>query len=88
MSTKNSREELEKFRLSLQKHIQSLDERNKELRRKQVLLEKIAEKLRLQEMEVNGKIHSIIKQESPFVQPVALDQNECIKDKIVMLFLN
>lgn len=72
MPTEASKEDLEKLRLSINKHLQYLVCRNKTLRKKQFIIETIAEKLRLREQELLERISNMVKEENPSAQVVDL----------------
>lgn len=84
MPTKETREELEKHKLYLSQHIRSLEARSKELRKKQYFAEKLAEKLREQELHLIQKINGLIKSEYPYLQIIGKPGDE----KDFVLYLN
>lgn len=87
MPTKETREELEKHKLYLSQHIRALETRSKELRQKQYFAEKLAEKLREQELRLTQKINGLIKMEFPYLQMVNLEVKPG-DEKDIALYLN
>jgi hypothetical protein len=86
MPTKESKEDLEKLRLSINKHLEYLVCRNKTLRKKQFIIETIAEKLRMREQELLQKISNLVKEENPSSQVVDLKINK--EANLTVLHLN
>lgn len=87
MSTQNSKENLEKFKNSILHFIQSIEAKNKMLRKRQVFLENLAERLRTQEMKVVEQLNQLIEKEKPYIQVVNLDVNKAL-DCHIFLYLN
>jgi uncharacterized protein YaaR (DUF327 family) len=87
MSTQNSKENLEKFKNSISHFIQSIEAKNKRLRKRQLFLESLAERLRNQEMKVVEQLNQLMEKEKPYIQVVNLDVDKTL-DCHIFLFLN
>jgi len=87
MSSQNSKENLEKFKNSILQFIQCIEAKNKMLRKKQLFLDNLAERLRIQEMKVIEQLNQLIEKEKPYLQVVNLDVEKTL-DCNIFLFLN